>query len=247
MLILEVLWSLRMGMWALISLSLAMYVAWKKAREDHMEDDSYFEAAFGGVIWSVVVARVVYVLLHLSMFGNNPVKWLWITKFPGLDFIGGVIGLGLWLWWWARETEYDWWVVGDWAVLAVAVVNMMWSTVIMSSVRSDLWLLQWPVNPAVIVTINFLVGLLVWVVLWRVENRYRLYSWYRGKKAQANPGLAVALFLLIVGLQRLLVSFVTVDENWYGYGMMVAVGVFVLMSRMGKFDHLVNKKRNSVR
>ena len=57
-----------MGMWALISLSLAMYVAWKKAREDHMEDDSYFEAAFGGGIWSVVVAR------KLNMTGG-----LWVT------------------------------------------------------------------------------------------------------------------------------------------------------------------------
>jgi len=75
---------------------LATFLIWRRARKLNFDEESIIDMVLFSLFLALVTGRAAYVLGHLDQFGNEALKMLLITYFPGLDgaaaLIGGLVG-----------------------------------------------------------------------------------------------------------------------------------------------------------
>jgi prolipoprotein diacylglyceryltransferase len=96
---------LSIGVFHLFSLSLFIVLAWlvfsflfwRQMKEFGVDEDKVFDLTFYGTIIAFLASRLIYVLLHWSVFSNNLLKFIVIWVYPGLSLYGALFGLVLYL------------------------------------------------------------------------------------------------------------------------------------------------------
>lgn len=213
------------GLFLAIGFLVATYVIWKKALEANFEEEEIFDAVFLVTAAGLVGARLYYIILHWPAFKFNFAKWFLVTRYPGLAVHGALLFGFLALYRLAKKRKWSFWTVADFSVLGLTLGQVI------GRIGCFLNGCCWGV------TTNFLLGvkfpgslhrrhptqlyeafLLVFVfwLLNRVYQRYRFFSWYKGKKDEAQPGLTMSLYLILYGLVRFLIEFLRDDSVYWG-------------------------------
>lgn len=223
---------------------------WTKGREDGFEEDSTMDAWLLSGLVSVVIGRVGYILTHWPDFAGNWYRMLFLTKFPGLSFESALVGALLTLTGFSIAKK---WPVIKWleaAVLGLATV-MIWGFLGSFLAGSNLGITVsgWWGLPFPGVEGNRFPVQLVWVVLLflglklmrKWETEYRRFSWYQHDKDEARPGFILGVFLVIVGILRFGLSYLTdlkiwrgplTLDQWWGLAFFLA-GVLIIVWRSG--------------
>lgn len=177
-------------------------------------DDFLFWATIG----VIVGGRLGYVLFYKpDMIWMNPGELIAIWR-GGMSFHGGLIGVALAIWFFARKHKIQLWTLGD-LVAAAAPIGLFFGR-LANFVNAELygratdvpWAVQFPQQDAFGQTVAFteprhpsqiyealLEGVVLFALL-RVATHRRF--------ALARPGLTTGLFLAGYGVFRLLVEFV---------------------------------------
>lgn len=227
------------------------FVIWKRGREEHFEEESLFDAVLLTIFWGLVVARLVYVVLHWGNFEGNILSMLALTKFPGLSMLGGLAGAFLALSYFSWKKQWSYFEIFDVYVLGLALAQGIGSVGLFfnGSGYGTLWNGPWAVNfigvegsrhPTQIY--GALLYVLLFVVLGRVFVSYRTFEWYKGAQSEAASGLVFFSYLLSLGLIGIVLAGLRPAEfYWRNFAVggwvsiiLVAVGLIGGYSRSGR-------------
>lgn len=102
-----------LGVFLIISFFLAIFLVWRLARAWDLDEekvlDLFLLTFFGGFIFS----RIYFCLNNFQFFGYHFSKWLFVTKYPGFSFWGGILGGWFSLYIFAKRLKLDFWQVAD--------------------------------------------------------------------------------------------------------------------------------------
>lgn len=186
------------GVFLFLGVVFGLFVAWKKAAEYHIEDDTFLDVALGAVFWGVIGARAAYVITHFDAFGWQFVRWIWLTHYVGLSLWGGLIGGILALWWLSRAYDLNVWQVLDLASLGGSLGIALGRIGSFLNGSSGGIAIRGITVPVQLVEVVGFAILLYW--LWRWERSYRTFIWYRGNRNVARPGFLFFTFLIVAGI-----------------------------------------------
>lgn len=239
------------GVFLVIAFLVGAFVVWKKGREEHFEEEDLFDATLLSTFWGLVGARVVYVALHLTDFGINPVRILGLTRFPGLSFFGALLGGVAALALYARAKKWDTFETLDLFVLGVTsgqIVGLLGAFLNGTGygIRTALpWGISFPgVEGTRHPTQLYMAFLLVFVfvLLRKIFAAYRTFEWYKGNAVTAVSGLAFFSYLVLWGMVGFLGALFTPGKiYWWGLPLqawgaaaMILVGVSGVYIRSGR-------------
>lgn len=103
------------GLFLAVGFLYGTFLVWRLARAFDLNEEKILDLTllsfFGGLIGS----RILFIILNLSFFGLDPLRWVLLTKYPGLLFAGGIIGGVLSLYFFNKRLKLDFWQVADFA------------------------------------------------------------------------------------------------------------------------------------
>jgi len=239
------------GPFAALAFASALFLFWKNGKEEHIDEFSVADIALLAGFWGWVGARLGFILTHLDVMGWDILRWISLVEYPGylgvsgLLFAVGAVILE------ARKAKED-----VWKVLDLAAVGVSFGLVLLSAGMfvhgagfGNATTLPFGVSfPGVFdrrhpVQLYAAVGYLALFFLLRfVQQRYRLFSWYKGNRRIAQAGLVTTVFLAGYGLLELGLSFlresqvviarIPAEQLFYGLCLLGAVVCF--LDRWGK-------------
>lgn len=207
------------GVLAAFSFLWGSFVFYKKSLESHFDDHFVLDGVVLASFWAVIMGRLAFLILNISTFWNHFWRIFLLSDYPGVNKWGVIAGISLGIYLATRKTKakfFDWF---DFAALGI--------TSGMAVFYSGLSLLSltWQYFLIAVLMVAF------FGIFWKVEDRYRTFSWYRSKKTSARSGLISGLLIscwgLLFVLEMILFSKMNLT-NLIG-GILLFVGGFVLV------------------
>ncbi len=241
------------------------FIFWRKGREEHYEIIDLFDGFILSAFFGMVSSRITYVLLNISDFGFDVLKWFDIFKYPGSSLIVGIIVASFYLHHFSVRKKWDsfeildFWVTSIALGLAINFVGSFFEGVGYGYATKMPWGVVFPQlidphHPIQLYTAIFYLAM--YFYLSRVEYKYRTFSWYRHGKKTAQTGFLASVFLISVSVFNFLISFLR-PATFVFYGinidLVVSTGVFIaglflLYYRSGRPLPLpINRKPKAVR
>lgn len=258
--LLQVLQNIAFGPFAVVAFLCALFLFWKKGREEHIDEFSVTDIALLAAFWGWVGARAGFVITHLDVFGWDILRWISLAEYPGYLGMAGLVTAVLAIISEARKAKEEVWKVLDIASVATALALAIMSLGMFVHGAGFGNATTLPVGvsfPGVFdkrhpVQLYAMVGYaLLFAGLWFVEKRYRLFSWYKGNRRIAQPGLVATFFLMGYALLELGLSFLResmlpfgklpVETGIYGVYLLFSLGLF--LERWGKLPALPKLKK----
>ncbi len=209
------------GFFISLAFLVGSFVVWKRAKEEAYDEEKIFDALVLTVLFALLGARGYFILLNFQNFGFNFLKWIWLTRYAGLCFHGGLLGgiLGLFLF--TRREKWDFWQTADIAVFGLVLGQAIGrigcflngccygkpTNLFLGMKFAGLTERRHPTQ-----LYEAILALLIFYLLLKLERRYRLFAWYKGKKDKAEPGFLALAYLIFYNLGRIFL------ENWRGDG-----------------------------
>jgi len=218
-------WVYGFGVLSVFSFLWGSFVFHKKAAESHFNEHSILDAVVLSAFWAVIIGRIVYALLNISIFWNHLPRIFLLTDYPGIDKWGVIIGISTGLLIESRKSKakyFDWF---DFLALGVtAGMAVFYGGLGILSGRWQFGLLS-------------LLVLLAFIVFWGMENKYRTFAWYRSKKTSAKSGFIGGSLISIWGLlsiiEMILFGKMNLVAVLWGVSMFVG-GIVMVYIRSGR-------------
>lgn len=214
-----------LGFFSAISFLWGAFIFYKKTSETHLEEDRILDLIAISGFWGFLIGRVGFVILNYSTFVKHWTRVLMITSYPGLDrwfvLLGFVLALIVGL---KKERSKYFDYLDKFSLAFVAGSGVFWAFL-------SLIFFEWQ---------RAVIGLLFVIAtfwLWKLENQYRFFDWYKGNKNSARPGFVTAVGFSIVGLAFIfeLVIYKSSFLFSYVFGFLIfVVGLFLLYIRSGR-------------
>lgn len=213
------------GLLTVFSFLWGSFVFYKKAIESHLEDLNVLDAVVMSAFWAFIIGRVVFALLNLDTFGAHLPRIFLITDYPGIDRWGAVLGIALGILFIVRRVKarfLDWFDLTSLGILSGEAIFLAGLFVLTRAL------------PYLILS---LLNLAVFVLLWNIEDKYRTYGWYRGKRNSARSGLITGFSLSFWGLtfliQQVIFKEVSPISLTWAFGLLVG-GLVLVYIRSGR-------------
>jgi prolipoprotein diacylglyceryl transferase len=93
----------------LACIRMTQWLAW---RNDRIEGEKIYDAAFWAVVIGLLGARIHFVAENWHLFANNWVKVLYVNE-GGISQWGGIFGAMVGIWFWSWRNKYSFWKLLD--------------------------------------------------------------------------------------------------------------------------------------
>ena len=197
------------------------FVVYKKGLEFRYAPESLLDFAILTGIFSWVMARLLFVLTHLSTFQANWLRVFLLSAYPGYDYLGLLVGLVVGLGILSRRGEVK---LSDGLDLSGLGLSGAIAFERLGRVFSGQVSLVFGIPGEILQAFLFL---LIFVWLWKLEGEYRTFEWYRFRKTQARSGFIFGSFLFLSGM---VIAF---SDFFLGIGS-VLVGIIVVYHQSGR-------------
>lgn len=200
------------------------FVFYKKAIESHFEELPVLDAVVFIAFWSFISGRMLFFFMNMSMFKDHWTRIFFLKDYPGLSQWGIIVGIffGLYLALKNLKAKYI-----DW--LDLVILGLLGGLPIYFACLG-LVDFNW-YNLVIAIVLAFVFGF-----LWRAENDYRTYSWYRYKRTQARTGFLSGAGLVVFGVLNLVLlvfSKPSLVETLLG-SISIVAGVMIVYIRSGR-------------
>lgn len=213
------------GLLTVFSFLWGSFVFYKKAIESHFEDMNILDAIVISAFWAFIGGRIVFGILNWGTFASHLPRIFLITDYPGIDRWGAVMGIALGIGLTIRKIKahfLDWF---DLACLGILGGETIFLTGLLVLTRSFNYL------------ILAILELAFFSLLWQMEDKYRTYGWYRGKRNSARSGLisgfAISFWGVSAGLQQILFKEIT-NGGVFWAGLLLVGGLILVYIRSGR-------------
>lgn len=235
---------------------LTVFLIWKKGREEHYDEEHILDVILIASFWSLVAARLGYILSNLSNIGIDLAHWINIIGNPGYNvYVALVVGFVV-IWRQAKQRRWDFFEFADITAIGVAFFSaFIWLGAFLNGsaigIETNLFLsiqLQGEsVRRLPIQLLGLGMTVILFGLLWWAEERYRTFAWYRANKNSARSGFVFFCFLIGLGIVGLLTHPFFAD-GWNLYGIRLdmvfwlvlfvigVIGVYIRSSRDWKSD-----------
>jgi phosphatidylglycerol:prolipoprotein diacylglycerol transferase len=227
------------GVFLFLAFFSGTFVIWKRGREENFDEESLFDMVLISSFWALVGARVAYILLSLERFGADIIAWFNIFGKAGLNSWGALVGGLAGVYWFSRKKKWDFFEITD-----VVVVGVVWAQV-MGWIGSFLNGSGYGLPTNLPIGMNFpglfdkrhpaqlyaaAADILLFIWLWWVEGKYRIFDWYRGEKTEVKAGFLMSSYLIGSGLIGLMMVGVSPGfVYWLGVDGRLVVSVVMLV------------------
>lgn len=227
------------------------FVVWRRAKEEAYDEEKIFDAIIFTTLFAFLGARIYYLLFNFTEFGFNLLKWFWLTRYAGLSFHGGLLGgiLGLFLF--CKREKWDFWQTADMAVFGLVLAQVIGrigcflNGCCYGRPTNFFWGVKFaglaePRHPTQIYEAVFV--LLIFFLLLKLERRYRLFTWYKGKKDKAAPGFLALSYLICYNSSRIFLEIFRQDSLYLmgirsaqlASGLIMLASLVILYQRSGR-------------
>lgn len=201
------------GVFLLLALIVASFVIWREGRNQNFDDEKLIDLLIFEAIFGLIGARIYYFVTHFADFGFPPFNlFLFVEKFvlffhfPGLSFMGALLGGVVGAIIFSRKKNWPFWQVGNFLALGVVLGEAIGSlgAFLSGSAYGTATSLPWGVpmigllgrrHPVQIY--EFLGTLLIFVILLKFKNQRFL------------------LYFLLFGLLRFFLEFLRGDSVYF--------------------------------
>ncbi len=226
------------NIWLLIGFIGGGFLVWKRAHDEHYEDDQVFDVLLVSTLIGILFARVVYVLFHFTDFGIDFLSWLSFFTRPGFNEFIGVIATLVAARWQLKHRKWD-----EYEFLDFLSVGCVWFL-------ACLWIGRFfagsylglptglPVGmifPTVYDARHpvqlYFVGILLLqlLILFLLEKRYRFFQWYKGNSQSAQTGFVVGNMIFLTGITYTALRFLQQEPQKFIFSFPIeAIATFLL-------------------
>ncbi len=200
----------------LLAIFISSFIFWRKGKEEYYDTLELFDGFVLSTFFGVLAARIAFVLLNINLFGLDLLKWFDVINHRGFNLIVGIAVASFYLHQFAVEKKWDAFEVLDFWVTSIALglsinfVGLFFEGVGYGNSTQMPWGVVFPQlidphHPIQLYTAIFYAYM--YVYLFRVEYKYRTFSWYRYGKKTAQTGFLVSMFLIYVALFSFFMTF----------------------------------------
>jgi phosphatidylglycerol:prolipoprotein diacylglycerol transferase len=229
------------GVFALLAFFFGSFVVWKRGKEANLIEEEIFDSIVIISITGLLSARAAYIVLNFERFGFSFLNWLSYIRLPGFTFMGGLVGGLVVLLVVCRNKRWGFFDVADIGVTGLSLAQAIgWLGAFFSGLgvgkEVGRFGLLFPgfEDPRFPAQIIWMLGfVLIFIFLWRVEERYRTFEWYRGKRTVALTGFLLFSYFVGLGVLKLLVASVYEPRvYWFRISAEVLVALAIVMVGM---------------
>lgn len=172
-----------------------LYLAWRSLTEEYGQELSL---SYGWIsLLAFVIGSRVWFLVSGEgwLWSGNPLNWLMIWRYPGLNYWGGVVGMIGATYWFCQSKKIKTWNFFEDVLNLIDVFILIKLTGNLITGKFAWSLIGWWLIGAVVLMVNLV-----------IKEKYRSFSWYKsGKKGFSFFaslfvfGALSALFLFFMG------------------------------------------------
>ncbi|MBU0619038.1 prolipoprotein diacylglyceryl transferase [Patescibacteria group bacterium] len=246
------------GVCLVLAFLIGLFFVWKAGREENFEEEDLLSGCFQVLVFSFIIARLGYVMLHFNKFGLDFWQWFNFAWDPGLEFVGSILGGGIGLWLWAKKKQWPFFKIADIMVIGVALAqgvirlgDFLGGNFFGRPTNLPLGLsLPGSLEKRHPVQLYEMVAyfILAWSLI-RLEKEYRSLVWYQDKRGEARPGFISAIYLIVLGFIRGVSHFLIDNQSlflglnldqWLAVGLTIG-GAGLLYSFSGRSFKLIKR------
>lgn len=191
---------------------LAAFIIWRRLKELGIKEEMVVDFIISTGISGIFFSRVFFIFENFEKFGFSPERWLFLGRYPGLSFMGAVLGMFLSLFWFSKKQKRDFWRIGDeitFGILPFLILaqigsffdgsgqgrptTMPWGMYFLGSLLRR--------QPLCLFSAIFL--FLIWLFILRIERQWRIWEWYKSKA----DGFILLVFSGLLMLSNFLLAF----------------------------------------
>ncbi|MEO8581833.1 MAG: prolipoprotein diacylglyceryl transferase family protein [Patescibacteria group bacterium] len=228
----------------------AAFLFWQRTHAEHFEDDEVFDVMIISTVMALIIARIAYIVLHLTTIFMEWKEWLVVLTKPGFDELTALV-VGLWyIWFLSRRKKWDAYELADFATVSISfLLIFVWiGRFFAGTFLGDVTKLPIGVTFPNVFDMRHpsqlyfaFLFLFVYVLLLWIEKKYRFFQWYRAGRHTANSGFVLSIFLSLYGLFHLLMATIDLQQvvvfgirlDLFFYIVMMFYGLGLLFARSG--------------
>lgn len=227
------------GLLGVMALLFGSFAFWKKGKEEHYDEHELIDLTLITLLWSLLGARLVYVLMHFSDFGLNILYWFSIWSKPGFHWVGLFGGGTLAFIRYCHAHKWNYFKVFDLAVIGIALSQGLLNLGIFLSASGLGKTTSMPLGVVFpgsfekrhpIGLYAFFLWMGVFFFLWWLEGKYRRFVWYQKFKGDALPGFLSFVYIIAFGLIGSLTAiFSEVSTIYYGINLDLVIRLILVI------------------
>lgn len=249
-----------LGIFLVLMLWSIGFTIWARGRQEHYNEDELFDGFLLASIASLVVSRIVFILLHLDVFGNSVWSWFDLANYPGIHVLAGILIYPVVMAWHARTHKWNTLEVLDFLSIGLSTsLIIYWLGAFLDGSQIGLVTdLPWGVvfpgiydarHPAQLYALAG--NALVLLYLKWAESRFRLFNWYRHGRHSAPAGFIFCVWLIAQGIIQLLLLTVAQQGQFVIgelvldiliYPLLILFGIWMLLQLSGRSFLVTGRK-----
>jgi len=107
------------GVFLALGFLLGIFLVWRLSRAWDLDEEKVLDLTLLTFIGGLLGARAYFVIENLPVFAASPLNLILVSKVPGFNFWGGILGGWLTLYLFARQKRMDFWFLSDIASVGV--------------------------------------------------------------------------------------------------------------------------------
>jgi phosphatidylglycerol---prolipoprotein diacylglyceryl transferase len=232
----------------LAAIRMTQWLAW---RQDRIEGDKIYDAAFWAVVIGLLGARIHFVLENYHLFQSNWIKVFYLNE-GGISQWGGIFGAMLGIWIWSYRNKISFWKLLD-AVSLPALVGLAvgrMGDIINGEhhgIPTDLpWGVRY-VNPHTLGQPGLVVHPEVaYEMILSLALVLLLLPFYGRLRARLPDGVNGLVFLALYAVGRFFLSYLRADQVEYGLRQAQWASLLMVVLAIGFSIYLLLKREAAV-
>jgi phosphatidylglycerol---prolipoprotein diacylglyceryl transferase len=185
---------------------MASFSIWKRAKDEHYEDNHIFDVIFLGIFGGIVGARLFYILFNFPDFGFRIGRWFNLAYSNQFSWLGFLLGFIYVVKIFAKKKKWDFFKFADLSVfgIIIAQVFIRFGQFLDGSYVGTQTNLPIGLNFPGIVGARHALSLyeipifvIAYFLIRWFDRHYRLFSWYQGDRGEARSGFLWQTYLTI--------------------------------------------------
>jgi len=209
-----------LGFFLGIGFFLTAFIIWRRLKELGLREEKIIDSILFSFLVALFFSRVFFIVQNFSEFGWFFSRWIFVARFPGFSFWGGVGGGFLGLFLFCYKQKWDFWRVADEVTFGILPFLFLFQlgTFFDGSGFGRPTSMPWGFFPPGSLVRQHPVSLLmaififlIWLLLLKVERHWRTWKWYRSQK----PGFIILTFFILLFTANFLLAFLKENKLYF--------------------------------